>query len=79
MGEIIHIEGKFKRIMDQIRQMEADYNNITKPGRVQQNKKKYKFPEGCRMYNKLNKINAATHLKNKVIMICNICNTQTDK
>ena len=79
MDEIIYIEGEFKSIMDQYGQMEAEYNDITKPRRVQQNRKKYKFPEGCRMYNKVNGINAATHLKNKVIMICNICNTQTDK
>ena len=79
MDEIIYNEAEFKSIKDEIRQLMTEYNNITKPGRVQQNRKKYKFPEGCRMYNKLNGINAATHLKNKVIMICNICNTQTDK
>ena len=79
MDEIIDNEAVFKSIKDEIRQLMTEYNEITKPRRIQQTRKKYKFPEGCRMYNKLNGINAATHLKNKVMMICNICNAQTDK
>ena len=79
MDEIVYNEAEFKSIKNKIRQLMTEYNEITKPRRVQQTRKNYKFPEGCRMYNKLNGINAATHLKNKVIMICNICNTQTDK
>ena len=43
MDEIIHIDDKFKSIMDEIRQMEAEYNEITKPGRIQQNRKNISF------------------------------------